>query len=184
MGNSALKTEIIEIEEGTDTFRIVRCPDNRPADDILKRFAAELIDGAIIGFFFFITQLFTITLCGKIFHFFNINKFMSIDKIYLITFSATYLFVKCSYYYILYRQKCTTFGKKFFHFRVYRTNTQEPIGILRILIREVFGKAITIIFLPISFLWYLLDSKSRLPHDLLSGTMTVEELKEHNGIDY
>lgn len=184
MGNSALKTEIIEIEEGTDTFKIVRCPDNRPAQDILKRFAAEIIDGIIINFLFIISQFVTLSVFEKIVTTIDKQQFIEINKANLIIFIMTYIFVKCSYYYVLYRQKCTTLGKKLFHFRIYRTNTQEPIGILRIFLREVIGKLITLIIFPISFIWYLFDTKSRLPHDLIAGTIAVEELKEHNGIEY
>ena len=184
MGNSALKTEIIEIEEGTDSFRIVRCPDNRPAQDILKRFSAEVIDCLIIGLIFFFSQILTLGFARLFVSPYINEKIISGDVLNLIIFASTYFFVKSSYYYVLYRQKCTTLGKKFFHFRIYRTNTQEPIGIIRIIIREFIGKNITLIFFPLSFLWYLIDSKSRLPHDIISGTMAVEELKEHNGIDY
>ena len=106
------------------------------------------------------------------------------DFINLCVFMLTFIFAKSIYYYFLYRHKCTTLGKKFFHFRVYRTNTQEPIGIIRIIIREFIGKLLTLIFLPLSLAWYLFDDKARFPHDFLGGTMVVEELKEHNGIDY
>jgi len=184
VGNSALKTEIIEIEEGTNTFRIVRSPDNRPVEDLMKRFAAEVIDGIIINTAFIFIQIIVLSVSEKIIETFDKNQFINLDKANITIFMMTYLVVKCSYYYVLYRQKCTTFGKKLFHFRIYRTNTQEPIGIIRILIREVIGKLITLIFFPISFIWYLFDSKSRLPHDLIAGTMAVEELKEHNGIDF
>lgn len=184
MGNSALKTDIIEVEEGTDTFRIIRSPDNRPATSILKRFIAEIIDSIIVLFLFFPIQLVSINV-GKLLidSLFQIEP-MSMDNINLIIFFSSFYFTKSAYYYVLYRQKCTTLGKKFFHFRVYRTNTQEPIGIIRIFIREILGKSLTLIFLPISFIWYLFDGKSRFPHDLLAGTMAVEELEEHNGIDY
>jgi len=184
MGNSALETQIIQVEEGTDTFRIIRSPDNRPAQSIMKRFLAELIDHFIIGAIFFIAQIITLNINYIILSKLNLNNSQVTDQINLFIFAFTYFFSKSIYYYILYRQKCTTFGKKFFHYRVYRNNTQEPIGIIRIIIREFFGKSVTLLFFPLSFLWYLLDSKNRLPHDFMSGTMLVEELKEHNGIDH
>ena len=70
-------------------------------------------------------------------------------------FMLTFMFAKSIYYYFLYRHKCTTLGKNF-HFRVYRTNTQEPIGIIRIIIREFIGAANNIFT---SLAWYLFDDK-------------------------
>ena len=184
MGNSALKTEIIEVEEGTDSFKIVRCPDNRPATDILKRVVAEIIDMAIIFLIFFPFQFVAINICEVFLENYSKIKILNTNNLNLIIFLSTFYVIKSGYYYILYRQKCSTLGKKFFNFRIYRLNTQEPIGIIRIIFREIIGKNITLLFLPFSLAWYLYDTKSRFPHDLIAGTMAVEELKEHNGIDY
>ena len=184
MGNSAIKTDIIEVEEGTDSFKIVRCPDGRPASDILKRLIAEFIDFIIISVIFLPSQAVTLSFARIFFETTNFIPEQFSDIFEATIFFITYSLVKGSYYYFLYRQKCTTLGKKFFHFRVYRTNTQEPIGILRILLREYIGKTISFIIFPFSIIWYFFDNKSRFPHDFLGGTMVVEELKEHNGIDY
>ena len=184
MGNGALKTDIIEVEEGTDSFTIVRCPDNRPANNILKRFFAELIDVGIICLVFYPIQILVISIAGKLATTFDFYQYISSDGLNLTIFIATFMSVKCFYYYVLYRQKCSTLGKKFFHFRVYRTNTQEPIGIIRIFLREIIGKLFSFLIFPITLGWYLYDKKARLPHDFLGGTMVVEELEEHNGIDY
>ena len=184
MGNGALKTDIIEVEEGTDSFTIVRCPDNRPAKFIFKRFISEIIDYLIVSLLFFPLQIITVNISSTIINW-NPKTFGNkADVINLGIFLLTFIFTKSIYYYFLYRHKCTTLGKKFFHFRVYRTNTQEPIGIIRIIIREFIGKLLTLIFLPLSLAWYLFDDKARFPHDFLGGTMVVEELKEHNGIEY
>ena len=184
MGNGAIKTNIIEVEEGTDSFTIIRSPDNRPAKFILKRFISEIIDYIIISLLFFPLQIITVKLSSSITSFGPPALGQKADMINLIIFVLTFICTKSIYYYFLYRHKCTTLGKKFFHFRVYRTNTQEPIGIIRIIIREFIGKFLTLIFLPLSLIWYLIDYKARFPHDLLGGTMVVEELKEHNGIEY
>lgn len=184
MGNSLLKTDIIEVEEGTDSFRIIRCPDNRPANYIFKRFIAEIIDHLIIAVLFFPAQLMSIGIIDYLIKI-KINYVdLNLDVIHFVIFSLTFLAVKSFYYYVLYRQKCTTLGKKLFHFRVYRANTQEPIGIIRIIFREVIGKFITILFLPLSLAIYIFDTKARFPHDYFGGTMVVEELEEHDGIDY
>jgi len=184
VGNGALKTDIIEVEEGTDSFTIVRSPDNRPAKFIFKRFISEIIDYLIVSLLFFPLQIITVNISSTIINW-NPKIFGNKeDVINLGIFLLTFIFTKSIYYYFLYRHKCTTLGKKFFHFRVYRTNTQEPIGIIRIIIREFIGKLLTLIFLPLSLAWYLFDDKARFPHDFLGGTMVVEELKEHNGIEY
>ena len=184
MGNSVLKTDIVEVAEGTDSFRIIRCPDNRPAQKIYERFIAEVIDTTLIIILFYPSQIVSRSIVNTLINFIFNNRFDYFNQVNITTFFLTYFIVKSFYYYILYRQKCTTLGKKFYRLRVYRVNTQEPIGIIRIIIREIFGKTLTFLFFPFSFLWYLYDSKSRLPHDLCAGTMVVEELEEHNGLDY
>ena len=113
MGNSALKTEIIEVEEGTDTFRIIRSPDNRPTSSILKRFIAEIIDSFIVLLLFFPIQLLAINVGKLLIDNFIQIKTLGVDNINLAIFFTSFYFTKSAYYYVLYRQKCTTLGKVF-----------------------------------------------------------------------
>ena len=146
-----------------------------PAANIFKRSLAQVIDEVLVFTFAYPIFLAQIFIYPLIFVGINVPQTEGIvlaQQIFagFITFCAI-----ISYYYFQYRYKCTTIGKRIFNYRVYKFNSSEPIGIFKIINRDIFGKLISLALFPISIYLFYRSKEKRFLHDYLANTQVIKE---------
>ena len=79
--------------------------------------------------------------------------------------------------YLIFAMKGRTLGKWMLGIKIIK-NDGRTAGFGTVVIRDVFGKFVSTIFLYLGFLWILFDSRNQGWHDKLMGT-TVVYAKDH-----
>ena len=67
-----------------------------------------------------------------------------------------------------------TIGKQLLGMRVVDVETFEEVGLWRMLVREILGKAVSAIVLLLGFAWILFDDKHQGWHDKIIGSQVVD----------
>ena len=146
--------------------------------NIFKRVIANLIDYGVLfllitPFYFYIDHLFIIlTSSGTISVVSSYDTYQTVE--YFLK-NIVILTVTLAYYYYLYRYKGTTVGKKYFNLSIYRYNTFEPIGLLRVFFRELIFKPLAVAVFPATLIHYLFQIEGLFIHDILSKSFVVKE---------
>lgn len=148
-----------------------------PERNLLTRAAANLIDYTIIGLiitpiYFYIDHLFHL-LTGGTYGFSPHQEKYEIAE--FILQSMNFLSVFVGYYYFLYKFKTTTIGKRYFKLKTYRYHSFEPIGLIRIIARELIFKFLELAVLPATIIHFLIQKEGLFIHDVLSKTIVVKE---------
>ena len=149
----------------------------KPERNLFTRLAANLIDYAIIAiiifpFYFYIDQVFY-ALSGGPYTFTPQQEKYELFE--FILKSLTILSVWSGYYYFLYKFKATTLGKRYFNLSTYRYKGHEPIGLIRIFLREIIFKFLALIVFPATIIHFLLQEEGLFIHDVLTRTIVVRE---------
>ena len=148
-----------------------------PEKNLIIRALANIIDYTIIGLlitpiYFYVDHLFHL-LSGGVYGFSPHQEKYEIAE-FLIK-SITILSVFIGYYYFLYKFKTTTIGKRYFRLHTYRYNSFEPIGLVRIILRELIFKFLELAVLPATIIHFLQQKEGLFIHDVLSRTIVVKE---------
>ena len=135
-----------------------------PERNLFTRAAANLIDYTIIGLiitpiFFYIDHLFHL-LTGGTYGFSLHQEKYEIAEFILQSMNFFSVFV--SYYYFLYKFKTTTIGKRYFKLKTYRYHSFEPIGLIRIIARELIFKFLELAVLPATIIHFLIQKEGFL----------------------
>lgn len=72
---------------------------------------------------------------------------------------------------LYFMSKSTSIGKRILGLKVYKKDTEKPLGFFMMLIREVIGKAISGLIFCLGFLWILFDKNNQGWHDKLVGSI-------------
>jgi uncharacterized RDD family membrane protein YckC len=149
----------------------------QPEKNLFKRAAANIIDYTIIGVmitpvYFYIEHLFQL-LNGGTYGFSPHQEKYEILEFILQSFNFLSIFV--GYYYFLYKFKTTTVGKKYFNLKTYRYHSFEPIGLIRIIARELVFKFLELAVLPATIIHFLIQKEGLFIHDVLTKTIVVKE---------
>lgn len=148
-----------------------------PAKNLFVRLGANLIDYTVIAliifpFYFYIDQVFYALTGGP--YTFTPDH----EKYELLEFalkSLCIISVWSGYYYFLYKFRATTLGKRYFHLSTYRYKCHEPIGIVRIIMRELIFKFLAAVVFPATIIHFLLQDEGLFIHDVLTRTIVVKE---------
>lgn len=149
-----------------------------PERNFFRRIGANIIDYLLIALiivplYFQTDYLFFLIKGGRYsisphFETYELVEFLSKSFVILASFT--------SYFYFFYRFKATTVGKKFFNLNTYRYNSHEPIGLIRVIAREIFFKAFAIAVFPTTIIHFLLQPEGLFIHDILTKSMVVKEI--------
>ncbi|MAW07191.1 MAG: hypothetical protein CME61_02795 [Halobacteriovoraceae bacterium] len=146
--------------------------------NIIKRILANLMDYGVLflfitPFYFYVDHLFIIlTSNGPISVISNYDTYQTVE--YFLK-NIVILSIALAYYYYLYRYKGTTVGKKYFNLSIYRYNTFEPIGLLRVFFRELLFKPLAVAVFPATLIHYFFQGEGLFIHDILSKSFVVKE---------
>lgn len=69
--------------------------------------------------------------------------------------------------------KSTTLGKSILGMKVYQKDG-EPVGFLKMLLREIFGKTISGMIFSLGYIWILIDDENQAWHDKFIDSLVLK----------
>ncbi len=130
-----------------------------------KRFLAACIDWGII-FIVTVILVFIVSMLGIVF----MNTGDGVGSILLIILLfVAYIAVQCCFYY-----KSQSIGKAVLGLQVVSSQTGDPIGFWKMLLREVIVKKASSAVLLLGYIWIFIDEKNRTWHDKILDTYVVD----------
>jgi uncharacterized RDD family membrane protein YckC len=126
---------------------------------IVYRYAAQLVDGLVIGFF--LIPLFIV---------FSVFGYESNEELINI------IILPVIYFYFVYLTKTrgATWGKMYFGVKV-KSITGGSITWKAAILREIFGKMLSGLILNLGYIWAIFDKRKQGWHDKVAGTIVVQD---------
>lgn len=99
-----------------------------------------------------------------------LSRFNGLEVISVLLIITSEIAIIIGYFFIL--AHGTTFGKIVMRIQVIRTDGEVP-GFWTMMLREVIGKALSLLFLNLGYLWAIWDRDRQSWHDKMAGTVVV-----------
>ncbi|QUH22219.1 RDD family protein [Alkaliphilus sp. B6464] len=135
-----------------------------------KRITAHFLDSMILGVIsFMLLFLFLIPL--GIVSLLNIKELiLEMTFLYSMFIAVVMIGIQIHFW-----SKSTSIGKKILGMIIVDKKTGNPIGLGRMLIREIIGKYISGFFLSLGFIWILFDDEKQGWHDKIVSTVVIDK---------
>ncbi|GAA0115324.1 RDD family protein [Clostridium senegalense] len=101
----------------------------------------------------------------------NINSFFSgLYAVYIGVLILSTIIIQFYFW-----SKSTSMGKAILKMKVLDKRTRQPVGFLKMVLRELIGKQVSGLFFGLGYIWIFIDKDNQAWHDKIFDTIVVDQ---------